>query len=67
MGHPFQAINITPRQDQVGQTLFRASSHLNLQLLQIIRRGMLEKWDYCLRHLFVLKSKSLKSAIAYVH
>jgi transcription factor 1 len=26
---------------------------------------MLDKWDYCLRRLFVLKSKSLKSALRY--
>ncbi|KAL6310467.1 S-adenosyl-L-methionine-dependent methyltransferase, partial [Sparassis latifolia] len=30
---------------------------------QIITRGMLDKWDYCLRRLFVLKSTPLKRAI----
>ncbi|KZT00848.1 S-adenosyl-L-methionine-dependent methyltransferase [Laetiporus sulphureus 93-53] len=30
---------------------------------QIIASGMLEKWDYCLRRLFVLKSTPLKKAI----
>jgi len=30
---------------------------------QVIRDGMLEKWDYCLRRLFVLKGQSLKTAI----
>jgi len=29
---------------------------------QVIRDGMLEKWDYCLRR-FVLKGQSLKTAI----
>lgn len=33
---------------------------------QVILRGMLEKWDYCLRRMFVLKGQSLKSAIGYV-
>jgi len=30
---------------------------------QIIGAAMLEKWDYCLRRLFVLKGQSLKTAI----
>ena len=33
---------------------------------QIIGRAMLEKWDYCLRKLFVLKGHTLKDAIGYV-
>lgn len=33
---------------------------------QVIRDGMLEKWDYCLRRLFVLKGRSVKTAIGYV-
>jgi len=33
---------------------------------QLIGRGMLEKWDYCLRKLFVLKGQALKVAIGYV-
>ena len=33
---------------------------------QVIREGMLEKWDYCLRRLFVLKGQSVKTAIVYV-
>jgi len=32
---------------------------------QIIGDAMLEKWDYCLRRLFVLKGQSLKAAIGY--
>ena len=32
---------------------------------QIIQNGMLDKWDYCLRKLFVLKSTPLKNAIGY--
>ncbi|KAL0956733.1 hypothetical protein HGRIS_002853 [Hohenbuehelia grisea] len=31
---------------------------------QIITRKMLDKWDYCLRRLFVLKSQPLKQAIS---
>ncbi|OSX66405.1 hypothetical protein POSPLADRAFT_1177873 [Postia placenta MAD-698-R-SB12] len=31
---------------------------------QIITKGMLDKWDYCLRRLFVLKSTPLKRAIS---
>jgi len=30
---------------------------------QVIGRAMLEKWDFCLRRLFVLKGQSLKTAI----
>ena len=33
---------------------------------QVIGTAMLEKWDYCLRRLFVLKGQSLKAAIGYV-
>ena len=33
---------------------------------QVIGKAMLEKWDYCLRRLFVLKGQSLKAAIGYV-
>ena len=33
---------------------------------QVIGNDMLEKWDYCLRRLFVLKGQSLKTAIGYV-
>jgi transcription factor 1 len=33
---------------------------------QAIGVAMLEKWDYCLRRLFVLKGQSLKVAIGYV-
>ncbi|KAJ8596602.1 S-adenosyl-L-methionine-dependent methyltransferase [Rhizopogon salebrosus TDB-379] len=33
---------------------------------QIIEQGMLDKWDYCLRKLFVLKSTPLKSAIGHL-
>lgn len=29
----------------------------------MIRHGLLDKWDYCLRRLFVLKSTPLKRAI----
>jgi len=32
---------------------------------QVIGGAMLEKWDYCLRRLFVLKGQSLKAAIGY--
>lgn len=32
---------------------------------QIIGEAMLEKWDYCLRRLFVLKGQTLKAAIGY--
>ena len=32
---------------------------------QVIGDAMLEKWDYCLRRLFVLKGQSLKTAIGY--
>ena len=32
---------------------------------QAIREGMLEKWDYCLRRLYVLKGQTLKTAIGY--
>ena len=32
---------------------------------QVIGKAMLEKWDYCLRRLFVLKGQSLKTAIGY--
>ncbi|CCM06868.1 uncharacterized protein FIBRA_09176 [Fibroporia radiculosa] len=31
---------------------------------QLITKGMLEKWDFCLRRLFVLKSTPLKKAIS---
>ena len=31
----------------------------------VIGQAMLEKWDYCLRRLFVLKGQSLKVAIGY--
>ncbi|KAI6169297.1 S-adenosyl-L-methionine-dependent methyltransferase [Pisolithus thermaeus] len=30
------------------------------------RKGMLDKWDYCLRKLFVLKSKNLERAIGHL-
>ncbi|KAG2132443.1 S-adenosyl-L-methionine-dependent methyltransferase [Suillus bovinus] len=33
---------------------------------QIIQPGMLDKWDYCLRKLFVLKSTSLKDAVGHL-
>jgi len=33
---------------------------------QVIGKGMLDKWDYCLRRLFVLKSKPLRSAIGHL-
>lgn len=33
---------------------------------QVIGNAMLEKWDYCLRRLFVLKGQSVKAAIGYV-
>jgi len=33
---------------------------------QVIGDAMLEKWDYCLRRLFVLKGQGLKTAIGYV-
>ncbi|KAI0958757.1 hypothetical protein AcV7_004477 [Taiwanofungus camphoratus] len=33
---------------------------------QFITKGMLDKWDYCLRRLFVLKSTPLKRAISSV-
>ncbi|KAH7914119.1 S-adenosyl-L-methionine-dependent methyltransferase [Hygrophoropsis aurantiaca] len=33
---------------------------------QLIEKGMLDKWDYCLRRLFVLKSTALKSAIGHL-
>ncbi|KAI6046169.1 ribosomal RNA adenine dimethylase-domain-containing protein [Pisolithus marmoratus] len=33
---------------------------------QLIEKGMLDKWDYCLRKLFVLKSKKLERAIGCV-
>lgn len=33
---------------------------------QIIEKGMLDKWDYCLRKLFVLKSKNLERAIGHL-
>lgn len=33
--------------------------------MQIIQPGMLDKWDYCLRKLFVLKSTPLKDAVGY--
>jgi hypothetical protein len=33
---------------------------------QFIGGASLEKWDYCLRRLFVLKGQSLKVAIGYV-
>ena len=33
---------------------------------QVIGTAMLEKWDYCLRRLFVLKGQTLKTAISYV-
>ena len=32
---------------------------------QIMGNAMLEKWDYCLRKLFVLKGQSVKAAIGY--
>ncbi|KAL4078519.1 S-adenosyl-L-methionine-dependent methyltransferase [Scleroderma yunnanense] len=33
---------------------------------RIIEKGMLDKWDYCLRKLFVLKSTNLKRAISHL-
>jgi len=33
---------------------------------QVIGTAMLEKWDYCLRKLFVLKGHTLKASIGYV-
>ncbi|KIM78942.1 hypothetical protein PILCRDRAFT_75087 [Piloderma croceum F 1598] len=33
---------------------------------QAIEKGMIEKWDYCLRRLFVVRSKPLKSAISHL-
>jgi len=33
---------------------------------QLIAKDMLDKWDYCLRRLFVLKSTPLKSAIVHL-
>ena len=33
---------------------------------QAIRNEMLEKWDYCLRRLYVLKGQTVKAAIGYV-
>ncbi|KAG1730783.1 S-adenosyl-L-methionine-dependent methyltransferase [Suillus lakei] len=33
---------------------------------QIIQSGMLDKWDYCLRKLFVLKSTPLKNAVGHL-
>ena len=33
---------------------------------QVIGDAMLEKWDYCLRRLYVLKGQSLKMAVGYV-
>ncbi|KAG2750325.1 S-adenosyl-L-methionine-dependent methyltransferase [Suillus brevipes Sb2] len=33
---------------------------------QIIKPGMLDKWDYCLRKLFVLKSTPLKGAVGHL-
>ena len=32
---------------------------------QVIGKAMLEKWDYCLRRLYVLKGQDLKTAIGY--
>jgi len=33
---------------------------------QVIDKGMLDKWDYCLRRLFVIKSTPLKTAISHL-
>jgi len=33
---------------------------------QVIGTAMLEKWDYCLRKLFVLKGQTLKASVGYV-
>jgi len=33
---------------------------------QPIRKGMLDKWDYCLRRLYVMKSTPLKTAISHL-
>ncbi|KIJ18865.1 hypothetical protein PAXINDRAFT_109253 [Paxillus involutus ATCC 200175] len=39
---------------------------MNPLLEQAIEKGMLDKWDFCLRKLFVLKSKQLKHAISHL-
>ncbi|KAJ7462266.1 S-adenosyl-L-methionine-dependent methyltransferase [Mycena galericulata] len=33
---------------------------------QVIRPGLLEKWDYCLRHLFVNRATPIKNALPYL-
>ncbi|KAG6369859.1 hypothetical protein JVT61DRAFT_13419 [Boletus reticuloceps] len=35
-------------------------------LEQAIEKGLLDKWDYCLRKLFVLRSTPLKRAISHL-
>ncbi|KAF9227446.1 S-adenosyl-L-methionine-dependent methyltransferase [Gyrodon lividus] len=39
---------------------------MNPLLEQTIEKGMLDKWDFCLRKLFVLKSNPLKRAIPHL-
>ncbi|KAG6337090.1 hypothetical protein ID866_2001 [Astraeus odoratus] len=53
-----------------GDTRFKATPMtavtMNPLEEQVIIKGMLDKWDYCLRMLFVLKSTNLKRAIGHL-
>lgn len=58
------ACNIVPREDRVsGISLYRFPI---LTFVQPIAPGMLEKWDYILRRLFVVKAKPFVKAITFV-
>jgi mitochondrial transcription factor 1 len=52
-----------PKSKEIGHTMVGANILPHEE--QVITAAMLEKWDFCLRRLFVLKKQSLKAAIGY--
>ncbi|KAJ7218084.1 hypothetical protein GGX14DRAFT_495526 [Mycena pura] len=64
-GNPFVAVNITPLEHQVW-FCNSASPIIEHPLSQVIQPGMLDKWDYCLRHLYVNRATPVKNALPYL-
>jgi len=66
-GQTLVGINITPHSDQASISVSPfCILYSFLTIPQFIEKGMLDKWDYILRRLYVLKTYPLKSAIGCV-
>ncbi len=63
--------NVVPHEKQVCESapLMHQSETIILTSFccEVIPLSMLDKWDYVLRRLFVLRSTPLKKAMLYVH